>query len=160
MLHIHRKHYKLSKAKKISFLRLSIAIGLSCIDTVWVLYMNYFGLSESSIGFISSGLVILSIVFTIFSTPIIEYFKQTKILFWSLITAAIAYFIIGLSNSLEVFLLMASILTIASVLRTECLDILFRDNTSNKNLNKEEEFLYSLLNLGWLVGPLIAGFLY
>ncbi|MBN1175939.1 MFS transporter [Candidatus Woesearchaeota archaeon] len=158
MLNIHRKHRKLSRGKELSFLGLFVAIGLACIDSIWALYMNGFGLSESRIGFISAFLVILSILFTIFSTPIIEYFKQTKILFFSLISSVVAYFFIGLVDSLSFFLAMAALLTISGILRVECLDILFRDNTPKKDLNKEEGFLYSLLNLGWLIGPLIAGF--
>lgn len=158
MLNTHRKHRRLSRGKGLSFLRLFIAIGLANIDTIWALYMNSFGLSESLIGFISSGLVIASVIFTLFSTPIIEYFKQTKILIISLIFSIIAYVSIGIFDNLTIFLIMAGLLIITGVLRLECFDILFRDNTSKKDFNKEEGFMYSLLNFGWLVGPLIAGF--
>ncbi len=158
MLHLHRKHRKkLSKSNELIFVRFFTAIGLACIDTIWALYMESFGLNESTIGFISGFLVLFSILMTFVSIPVIEKFNQNKLLFFSLIVTAVAYFSIAFFNSLWIFLLMALLLTIAAVFRIDCFDILFRDSTSKKDLNKEEGLLYTFINLGWLIGPIIAG---
>jgi hypothetical protein len=45
-----------------------------------------------------------------------------------------------------------------SILKTDSFDILFRDVSNDKKLNEDEGLLYTLLNVGWLFGPSIVGF--
>jgi len=61
-------------------------------------------------------------------------------------------------NSLISFLIIAVVITISYVFRESSFGIIFRDSVSSKELNRAESLLYTLLNIGWLVGPLIAGF--
>lgn len=158
MLHLHRKLRRLTVDSKISIVRLFIAIGLASIDTIWSLFMNELGFSDSTIGYISGALVLISVIVAIFSTPILEKYNQNKILIICIAVGILSYLTIGLFPSKTLFLIIVSILTIFSVYQTECFDIVFRDNTTKKKLNKEEGELYTLLNVGWLIGPIIAGY--
>ena len=47
----------------------------------------------------------------------------------------------------------------SSILKTDAFDILFRDISNDSNLNEDEGLMYTLINVGWLFGPLIAGFI-
>ena len=158
MFHLHRKHRKFSASSELTIIRLFIAIGLASIETVWSLFMNSLGFSDSAIGFISAGLVIVSVIVAIYSTPILEKFNQNKILIMSMAIGMVSYGIIGFFPSTAVFLTLATVLTIVSVFQTECFDIIFRDNTKKKELSEKEGLLYTVLNVGWLIGPLIAGY--
>lgn len=158
MEHFHTIHRTITKSKKLLFVKLFLSLGIASISTIWSLYMNSLGLSESAIGFISAAFVVITFATVLFITPILEYFKQTKIIITSIIFAAGAYILIGLFNSLTLFLIMGTIITIMVTIRRVCFSIIFRDNVKNKDLNKEEGFLYAISNIGWLLGPLIAGF--
>ncbi len=149
---------KFKKTTKLSISRLILALGLASINTVWALYLNNMGLSESAIGFIASALVMISFFVAFLSTPILEKYNGVKILRISLLIHSIAYFVIFLYQDLYIFLLLSAILSIAGVFRIESFDILFRDESNSKELNENEAMMYAIVNVGWLLGPLIAGF--
>jgi MFS family permease len=158
MLHLHRKH-RLSKSSQLSIVQLFIAIALASMETVWALFMYSLGLNESTIGFISGGLIVITLIVFITSIPVLERVNQNKLLATSLLFAIIAYSLIALFPNLILFLALTIGLTIFAVYQFECSMIIFRDNTKTKELNKQEGLLFSILNVGWLVGPLIAGFI-
>lgn len=155
---VRRIHVPLSNSLELSFSRFFTTIGVACVNAVWAIYMSSFGLSNSTIGFLSAGFVTVSIVVAFLSIPFLEYFNQSKILIVSMVSSAFAYFMIGFFHSLGVFIFMACFLSVSEILRIECYSILFRDSVTRKKLNEAEGFLYTLLNLAWLLGPLIAGF--
>ena len=159
MLHLHRREKCLFKSPKLILIGLFSAIGLAIANTIWALYMEGFGLTHSEIGFISSLFVIIALFFSLYSTPIMQKFKETKIYVLSLIIAIISYLMMSFFNTLLMFLIFATILTISSVFRANTFDLIFRDNTKDKDLNKREGLLYAFRNLGWLIGPLIASYL-
>lgn len=155
--HSHRK--KIIKiTTELSLIRLIIGIGLAGVQTVWVLYMKNFGISDPSIGFISSSLVIVSIITAFFSTLILEKLNEYKILITSLLVTIISFVLIANFINLYLFLFLTIILAICAVLRLDSFDILFRDKSKSQELNENEGLMYALINVGWLVGPLIAGF--
>ena len=108
--------------------------------------------------FISAGLLLISFLFTINSARILERFKQTNLLIFAIGFSLLSYLLIGIFNTLPAFLILISLVMIARALRIESFNIIFRDNLKDKDLNEKEGLMYSVLNLGWLVGPLIAGF--
>lgn len=156
----HRFRRKnMRKTTQLSLVRMILAIGFACIDTVWVLYMNSFGLSESNIGFISAALVLVTLAFSFFSTILLEKIDEIKILIYSLVVIGSSYLIISFSNVFWIFILLSVVITMVSILKTDAFDILFRDVSDDKNLNEDEGLMYTLINVGWLFGPLIAGFI-
>ena len=120
--------------------------------------MMAFGLKDSTIGFISAFLVILSLIAALYSTPILEKIKEFKILVTSLVVTIISYLSIAYFKNLYFFIFISMILTIVAVFRLDSFHILFRDEAKNKTLNEEEGLMFELLNVGWFIGPLIAGF--
>jgi len=158
MLHLHRKH-RLNKSSELTIVQLFIAIALASMETVLALFMYSLGLNESTIGFISGGLVVVSLVAALTSPPLLEKINQNKLLLFSLGFATIAYALIALVPNIILFLVLIVALAVFAVYQDECFMILFRDNTKTIELNKQEGLLYAIMNVGWLVGPLIAGFI-
>jgi MFS family permease len=147
----------LKTTTELSIFRSIIALGFAGIDTIWALYMSSFNLSESTIGFISAGLIIISLLFSFYSTIILEMFNEFKILIFSLIIFIISYFSIVLFDNLYFFVGISIILTILGILKTDSFDILFRDLANDETLSEEEGLLYTLINISWFLGQLIAG---
>lgn len=152
-----RKHF--TKTTELTLARFILSIALGAVDTIWALYMNSFGLSDSNIGFISAFLVIISLLAASYSSAVLEIFREYKVLMFSLIGYIIIYFFMGVTSNLYLFLFLALILTIIGVLRMNSFDILFRDESKKADLNKNEAFMYAFINVGWLIGPLIAGYI-
>lgn len=151
-----RKSFK--KTTKLSVSRLILALGFAGIDTIWSLYMNSFGLKDSTIGFISAILVILTLLFSFYSTIILEKINEVKILFLSLFVLIGSYLLAAYVPSLPFFIFISVIITLAHVIRMLSFDIMFRDESPDEELNENEGLLYTLANVGWLIGPLIAGY--
>lgn len=156
---LRHKRRHIRKTTELTLARLILAIGLAGIDTIWALYMDSFGLNESTIGFISGFLVIVTLFTAFYSTPILEKLREYKVLLVSLTIFIIGYLSIALADNLYVFLVFSIIITMAGVFRMESFDILFRDESNDKDLNRDEAFMYTIVNVGWLVGPLLAGFI-
>lgn len=147
---------KPNKINKLIFVGAIMGIGIAAVDTIWAMYLDSFNISHAQIGLISSVLVFISLLTSIISTPFLEKYKETKILFLTMIFTAISYFVIAYFPKLEIFLILATSITVLAIIRADTFEIIFRDNSKNKELNKKEGILYSLENLGWVIGPLIA----
>lgn len=151
-----RKRFKLTT--KISVARMFSSIALASVDTIWALYMNSFNISESTIGFISAFLVALTFIFSIKSTSILEKMNEYKLLLMSLSALVISYLLVSLYKNLYFFVGVFVIVYIANIYRTNTFDIIFRDKSKDSELSANEGLLYSIINIGWLTGPLIAGY--
>lgn len=158
MLH-NQRHRAISRSKELIFVSLFFAIALAVVDSVFSVYLHGFGLSDSMIGFIAGSLAFLSLFIALFITPVLEKFKQTRVFIVSLLIAVFGYAIIGFVHSLLLFLVVIVLITASGVIRITCLDILFRDNTSNKDLNVNGGLFYRILNIGWISGLLISSVL-
>jgi len=150
---------RFSKSTELAIIYFIICIGIAALDSIWAIYFNSFGLSESTIGYISGTIVFISLLFSFFSTPIMQKYSKIKIIFYSLLICAISYLIIYFYYNIILFVILALIINIAYTLRINSYDITFRDNTETNELNKQEGIYYSLINLSWLLGPLIGGYI-
>ena len=79
MFHLHlKRRLHLKNTTELSVVRLLMAIGFAGLETVWVLYMNTFGLTESAIGYITAVMILIAVISTFISTPILERFNEYK----------------------------------------------------------------------------------
>lgn len=158
MLHLSfNKKHKFTKTTEYAIIGLILAIALSAIETIWPVYLESFGLSTSSIGFISASLVLVSVTSSLLSIPLFNKIKSYNILIITLLVFASSYMILYLFNNLMLFLIITYIIVVFLILKIESFDIVFRDSSSQKKLAEDEGKLWSLTNVGWLIGPLLAG---
>lgn len=158
MLHLslHKKS-NFTRATEYAIIGLILAIALSAIETIWPIYLESFGLKISTIGFISASMVLVSITTSLLSIPLFNKIKSYNILISCLIIFTSSYLLLYFFSNLMFFIIISYILTTFLILKMESFDIIFRDSSSQKRLAQDEGRLWSLLNLGWLLGPLIAG---
>ena len=154
--HRHLK-YSLTTPNKIILIRTILAFSIAAIDTIWSLYMDSFGMQDSTIGFINAALTAITILAALTLTPLLETFhekKITKYSIYALITSCLGFM---LSESILLFFLFALLYSISTSVRVTCLTILLRDNSTKKSFTKHNGLQGSLLSLGWFLGPVIAG---
>lgn len=133
-----------------------MAISFAVIDTIWAAYFDSFGLSTSTIGFISAALILISLVVSLSIAPFLFKHKLKTIAISTLLIFVASYIILALTNNLWILLIIATLVTITGSIRINTFDILFRQVTTKKSLTKDEGLLYAIANGGWLIGPIIA----
>lgn len=156
------KHLKGKEASRMySIAAVSIFTGLAAafIDTVWALYIDSFVHSAFLVGLISALLSLIAFVSYFFIIPLIEKKDKVKLYSFSLLTFVLAYLIFSISSNLITLLIVSLPLAFFGSLRTTSFGIIVRDFSSVRNLSKNEGMLYSVENVSWVMGPLIAGYI-
>jgi len=148
----------IQKSTGLAFVRFFVSFALAAIMTIWAIYLYNFGLSKSTIGFISSIFLIVSICASFFSIPILEKYNQRKLIIICLIISAVGFGCLSFVTNLYLFLAIYFVLVITAVIRVNAGDIIFRDNTEDGKLNRQMATMFCIINFAWLIGPLIAGF--
>ena len=144
---------------KLSIIAFIVALAFSSISTIWALYLDSFVNNESLVGLISSVLAVISFLSYLILIPIIEKSEKSKLFLFSLLIFSISYLFFSINKNFIIFLLLASIVTITDTIRITSFGIIIRDKSTRKNLPRNEGIKYTFLNIAWLIGPLIAGYI-
>ena len=144
---------------KLAIIGFLVAIALALVDTIWAVYMDSFVHSEAIVGFISAALTLIAIVSCFVLVPIIEKYKKSSLFFWSLILFGITYLLFAINTKFYIFVILAFFLTIFYILRMNSYGIIVKDKSTKTQLSKNEGLIYTFMNLAWVIGPLIAGYL-
>ncbi len=151
-----RKH--ITRIARLGIAGLIMAIGMASVDTVWALYLFSFLKSEAKVGFLAAIFTAISFLSSIALIPFIERMDESKVYKWIVFINGMIYLAFALNRSLTILIILAIINVVILNTRITTFGILVRNESKLKDLSKDESIIYTLLNIGWLVGPLIAGF--
>ena len=143
---------------KLSIIAFLVAISSSLVDTIWAVYIDSFVHSEAIVGLISAGLTLVAFFSFFFFTPIIEKNSKSKIFSYSLLMFGITYALFAINSNFYFFVILAFIMTILYTLKITSFGIIIKDKSPNKVLSRNEGIRYTFMNLAWVIGPLIAGY--
>ncbi|HJX51059.1 MAG TPA: MFS transporter [Candidatus Nanoarchaeia archaeon] len=135
------------------------SIALALISSVIAIYMSSFLHNDSLVGFAFVFLVIVSIITHFLIIPIIETKSKKTIFIFSCFMIGIGYLLYAVIHNFWLFLLVAVMITIFTALKLAAGGLIIEHISNKKNLSKNEGLMYTFLNLGWVIGPLIAGFI-
>lgn len=155
----HNKRILSSKMSKLALVILILSLGRSMLDTIWSVYIDSIVNNIGLVGLISGGFAILSVIFMIFSTPIIVKYPEARLWILSAITSAIGFASFYFISNIWLLLFFGSLITFSGVIRLQSHGIIVRDLSNQKNIGKNEGLQYALNNAGWMIGPLLAGFI-
>lgn len=158
MLHFLRKKNVLSKIGVLSLIALIIAVGVSLVDTIWAVYLYSFFHSSVKVGLLSALFTFVSLLSFIFLIPFIEKHDKSKLYQWAVFFSAVGYLLFAFTQSMLVIVLLGVILSILMVIRIDTYGLILRDCSRLDELAKNEGIIFTTLNCGWLVGPLLAAF--
>ena len=151
----HRKPHRIAE---LTFVGVIMTIGWAMGDTFWAVYMKEFIKSDSMVGFLSGLFTFISTLAFFFFVPLVEKSDEAKLFAYCMITSIVSYLIYYFTENFWVFFLITICLVISLVLRRESYGLLIRGNSEKRSISKNQGLVYMLANLGWLIGPLIAGF--
>ena len=149
----------LTRIARLSVIMFIIAISAALIDTIWAIYMNTFIDSISLIGFISAALTAISFLSFFFIIPLVEKNNKSKLYSITLLMYVITYILFAINSRFYFFIVLAFVLTILTTLRITVFGLIVKDKSNKNELSRNEGLVYTFMNAGWIVGPLIAGFI-
>ncbi|MBS3140556.1 MFS transporter [Candidatus Woesearchaeota archaeon] len=144
---------------KLSIIAFIVALAFASINTIWALYIDSFVHNESLVGLVSSLLAVISFLSYLILVPIIEKSEKPRLFLFSLLLFSISYLFFSINKNFIIFLLLASIITILDTIRITSFGIIVRDKSTRKNLPRNEGLKYTFLNIAWVIGPLMAGYI-
>jgi MFS family permease len=159
-----QRHFRFKKRNfkpvtKLGIIWLLVSLSFAALETVWPLYLYNLGFDESNVGFLSSFLIIIGIFSSILNSSFFEKKSPLMLLNLSLFFSFLILILIPFVKNIWIFILLAILLTIVNILRLNSFDLLFKEECSKEELSKDEGFLFSLINIGYFLGPLIAGYI-
>ncbi len=154
----HTRVSPFSKIGKLSVIGLIVSLSSAYISTIWAVYMDSFVNSIIFVGILSSILTVISFLSYFFFIPLIEKSDKGKIFSCTLFLFIISYILFAINHNFYLFLVLAVVITILFTLRITSFGIMVRDNSKDKEVSNNEGIIYTFINLAWVVGPLVAGF--
>jgi len=156
---LFRKIFAVDSILKLSFIGLITSLAFAMFDTVWALYIDSFVGSAVIVGFIAAFLTLVSFVSNFLLIPLVEKSDKAKLYSFSLFVIFVSFIIFVFVKSVVVFILLSTLFTVFNALRITSYGLIVKDNSEKRKLSRNEGVVYTFLNISWVVGPLVAGFL-
>ena len=137
---------------------LIVSLGSAFVDTIWSVYMQSLFKNIALVSFFSAFLTIIAFLGFFILVPIIERTNKSKLYICSLVLIGITYVLFALNKNIFIFTALALILTLLTSLKITSFGIIIRDKSRAENLSRNEGLMYTFLNIAWVIGPLIAGY--
>lgn len=156
MIQFFRRRKRFTSIGTLAIISILVATGMALIDTIWAVYLYDIVQSDIIVGAVSTLITIVGLGSYILFIPLIERYKKKALYAIALFITAIGYALFAISNSIIPVLILALITTIITSLRTDTFGIILKQCSTQKSLVKNEGIIYTLLNLGWIIGPLLT----
>ena len=150
--------YHFTNIGKLSIVGLVVSLSAAYLGTVWAVYLDSFLNSIVLVGFLSSALTVISFLSFFFFIPLIEKSDKGKIFSYSLLLFIISYILFAINRNFYLFLALAVFITILYTLRVTSFGIIVRDKSENRKVSRNQGVIYTSMNIAWVIGPLVAGF--
>jgi MFS family permease len=149
----------ISSINKLSILGLISSFAIASVVTIWAIYIDMFVKNPSYVGFITAFFTVIGTLSYIFLIPLVEKCDKVKLYELTIIVYLVSYVLFAFLPSIYVIIVLGSILAITGSLKITLFGIIFRDKTKDNEVSKNEGFIYTLMNLAWVIAPIIAGFI-
>ncbi|MEA3515249.1 MAG: MFS transporter [Nanoarchaeota archaeon] len=156
IFHRHRKH--ITKIENLGLVGLVLTIGVASVDSVWAIYLFSFLQSEAKVGFLAGIFTAVSFFISLALVPFIERMDESRMYKWIIFINGFLYLAFAINRSFIIMIILAITNVIIITTRITTFGIITRNESRIKDISKDEGMIYTLLNIGWLIGPLIGGF--
>lgn len=155
----HEPRRYISKIAFLAFIGALVGFAFAGISTIWSPYIKSFDVGDATIGLITAILAGISFLSSFIVVPILEKASKKKICIYSLLAILLSYILFSLIKSFALFLIITIIEVIAIVFKLGSWGVIIRNESKLKDIGKNEGLRYTLLNIGYVVGPLVVGFI-
>lgn len=159
MHYIKKRHLIFTQVNKLAIITFISSVSVALIGTIWAIYLESLMHNESYVGFLSTLFTIVALVSSIVLIPYIERTGKSKIYLISLFFYALSYILFALLSNIFIVVAIGIFISVMSVLKVTSFGIILRDKSKDASVSKNIGLIYTFINLSWLLGPLVAGFL-
>ncbi|MHC1598799.1 MAG: MFS transporter, partial [Candidatus Methanofastidiosia archaeon] len=145
--------------RNLGLIAILMALEYASVESIWPIFLSNFFFTSASVGFVVAILTFLRFCGLAFLFPLFHKYSARSLLFGALAVNAVAFALFAFTENKYFFFAVAIINVFFLGLRTQAFGILIRNNSSLKEINKNESLMYLISNVGWVIGPLIAGFI-
>lgn len=135
------------------------SLGFALVSSVLAIYLESFVHNDAKVGFIFAGIMFISFISYFIAVPFLEKRDKSKIYLLSLILIAASYFMYYFIENLLLFILLMVFTVIISVISLTSRGLIVEHLSDKKHLARDEGFAFTSMNLAWVIGPLLVGFL-
>jgi len=159
-MHYSKHKRGISKqVKELGFIEMFSSLALAAAGTVWAIYFNSIVGDVSRVGFINTIFGIVGVISFVAFIPLLEKNSKTKILALSLLLYASSYFLFSMNRNVVFAVILGLLVYASAAIRVNAMGIILRDKSEKTSVSRNTGLIYTLLNLSWLFGPLLAGFI-
>ncbi len=144
---------------KLGLVAFIVSFSSALTNTVWAVYIKGFVGSEVYVGVVSAFLTLIAFASYFFFIPVVEKYDKSKIFYYALALAIPFYALMFFAKNIYMFLAISFFITVLFTLRITSFGIIVKDRSKKGQLSGNEGFLYSFMNLSWVIAPLIGGYL-
>ena len=159
MHNVKKRHFVFTQINRLAIVTLISTISMAAIGTIWAIYLESIFHNESYVGFILTAFTIIAMISSIMIIPYVERTSKSKIYLISLISYCISYLLFAFTKNIYLIIFLGAFLAFMSTLKLTSFGIILRDKSKDKTVSKNIGLIYTFINLSWLLGPLLAGFI-
>lgn len=153
-----REFYIGKGATALAYINLFSGLAVSAVSVVWAVVLNSFTGNPSITGIISGFFSFISFLSFFVFVPLVERADKKKLFSFSLIFLVFAYILFSINRNFYLFIFLGTVLVMTYAIRATASGIILKNNSKNKELALNEGFIYTFLNIGWILGPLIGAY--
>ncbi len=143
----------------LTFIVLIYIISATMIIPIIPIYIKSFGLSNAAVGYITSLIAILLLVYTLLMRKIIKKVRKLNLIRIGFLGSSITILLLTILTDIKQFLLLELFRTFFLVSIYITIGLFVREYTTLKQIGKTEGVYFSVYNIGYLLGPLFGGLL-
>lgn len=157
----YQKYKRLSSSNELILIAFINTVAMSIVYSQFSVYLyEVFMLSKSEIGLLTIFFSVVTLLSSFILGKYLEIFGEKKMFIFSILLLIITFIGFKLSSSLSLVIVLGTLLYLITYIKETAFNILFKDEEPDEvSYEKDEGIVMTLINLGWFVGPLIAGFL-
>ena len=152
-------HFLRSGSSQLIFITLIVSIGLGMFDTIISLYLLSVFKNDATVGLVSGILTFVVFVSFLVLTQIFSRYQITKVWLYSTLLLFLGFILLYFSTTIFLAMAVLVILHIALALQMNATPILLVSSVSLDTIGRTEGIYYTFKNLGWVIGPLLAGYI-
>ncbi len=143
----------------LAHLNFFIALSGALVTTIWALYINSFVNSASMTGLISGFLSIIAIISYFAFIPLFNRDDKRELFAASLAIFAIFYTTLYFLRDIYTVIFISILITVLHTIRITSFGVILKSNASDEEITEKEGLNWTFVNLGWVIGPVLAGYL-
>jgi len=153
------EHMCLTKMSRFALTSSIASLAFAMVGAIWAVYMDSFVHSAVIVGIVGAFFSFLSIISYFLFIPLIEKRDKGKLYFYSIIVVLVTYILFAINRKFYVFVILGSVFIIMMALRAMSFGLIVNDNSCKRQLSQNEGIIYTLANVAYVVGPLLAAFI-